>query len=299
MEGKEPIYPVLIPRTGYSISEVIEYVEGGMNLEYTDPSLTWDEYEHTVDTFTIALTSGYASQVNLEALYEKVRDTASVFFYSISESDRFPYLFDVVNLFSTSSTLQISVLCQVGKIHRDPTPFGSTDYWSIFPDGGKCGPYSGSSGNASSKLNSALIDYFSPYGCVFYTDMTYVGLSTLQDYGWWDLNGDDPTPEDNVIDYRTFNTSCEDGSPECDEFFENGIYCLDPDEMNYYFQSIVSIYNDYMNEMELDHRTSGLYFDTGTGAFNHYFWSADNWFGVRHDCIVGGDFPHVLPFCCN
>lgn len=298
MEGKTPSNPFIMPRTDYTSSQLVTYVEGAMNLQYADPNLTWKSFENKYINFSVPVSSGIISASDVEALYEKVIDSASVHFYSIAEPDRFPFAYDLSIISQNSTTLLLSLQSQIGNVHRDPTPFGSTDHWSVFPEQGKCDPLSGGTENASDRMNSALIDYFAPYGCVFYTDVTHVSLSTMQGYGWWDINLEDIIPSDDILDYRTFNTYCEDGSIECDEHFENGVYCLDPDEMNFYFQSIISMYNDFSEDMDLDHQSSGLYFDAGTGFYVHYFWNVDNLFGVRNDCIEGGSYPYVLPFCC-
>ncbi len=269
-----------------------------MNLEYTDPRLTWAGYENTTDTFEIALTSGHADRVALEALYDEVIDSASAFFYRISESDKFPYLYDVVNLNATSSLLTITVEGIVGKVHRDPAPFGEDDYWSVFFGEGHCAPMSGETDNASDRLNSALNDYFTPYQCIFWTETHNVPTADLEDFGWGQLNGADPNPGDFIVDYRTFYSICEHGSDDCEEFVENGVYCLNPDEMNYYFQSIIDIYNDYIDDSGTQLRMSlfGLTMLTGSDDVN--YWAGINKFGTRYDCIEGNDFPYALPFCC-
>ena len=298
MEGKTPSHPFIMPRSGYTSSQLVMFVEGAMNLQFADPNLTWQSFENKYVYFSVPVSSGIISASNVEELYEKVIDSASVNFYNISEPDRFPFAYDLSIVSQSSTTLLLSLQSQIGKVHRDPTPFGSTDHWSVFPEQGRCGPYSGGSINASDRMNAALIDYFTPYGCVFYTDVTQVNLSTMQGYGWWDINESDITPGDDILDYKTFNTYCEDGSIECDEHFENGVYCLDPDEMNYYFQSIVSMYNAYSDYTDLDLQSSGLSFDTGTGFYVHYFWDVDNLFGVRNDCFESGSYPWALPLCC-
>jgi hypothetical protein len=85
--------------------------------------------------------------------------------------------------------MQFSVLCMVGHDHRDPTPFGSTDFWSVFTDEGQCAPYSGGTGNASSHICNALDDYFAPYYCHVWTNVEFINVeSDLLDYGWLDFN---------------------------------------------------------------------------------------------------------------
>ncbi|MBK9982485.1 MAG: hypothetical protein IPP15_08680 [Saprospiraceae bacterium] len=305
MEGKQPTHPVFLPRGLYAPSNILEYVEGTMNLQYTDPRLTWDSYDNRTDTFTIALSSGYATLGDVQALVEKVRDTASVHFYSITEQDKFPVLYDAVNVSATSSIMYVSVLSMVGKVHRDPTPFGSTDYWDVF--GGKCSPQSGGgTRKASDLINSALVEYFEPYGCTFFTNETEV--YDLHSYGWGQLNPHDPTPGDFNIDFRTWAFYCADeidpedeclpeGIQLCSGFDEEDIKCLDPDEMNYYFGSIVDIYNSYTAETDLHHINSLNYLEFGLCDFLSEFWAAHVFFGTPNAC-ESEIYPIPLPPCC-
>ena len=298
MEGLPQTYSVITPRTDYSDTDVRDYVEGTMNLVYTDPNLTWASYEQTIDTFTLSLSGGYATEQAVEALYDQVVDSASVFFYRISEPDKFPYLYDVEIIGSSSSYVQITVEHVTGKVHRDPTPFGSTDYWSVFEGEGHCGPESGGTENASDRQNIALTDYFTPYGCVVWSNLSNISVEDLEEFGWGETNPNDPNPGDFIIDYRTFYVECDDGG-ECDDLADNGVFCLDPNEMNYYFQSIKSIYEDYTDDSGLHLRMStfGLLRDE-VGSPNYYYWTGFNRFGTRTDCDEGGSFPYALPQCC-
>jgi len=304
MEGKKPTLPVFLNRGIYAPSDILEYLEGLMNLQYTDPRMTWDSYDTRTDTFTIALSGGYASQGAVEALYEKVRDTASVHFYGISEQDKFPYMYDAVNVSATSSILSVSVLSMVGMIHRDPTPFGPTDYWDVF--GGKCSPETGGGNKqASDVINDALIDYFEPYVCTFYTNETEV--FDLHSHGWHHLNEDDPTPGDFIVDYTTWSFFCADeidpedqclpeGIQLCSEFDANDIKCLAPDEMNYYFSSIVDIYNSYTTATDLHLINSLIYVEFGLCNFLSQFWAEHAFFGTPNECL--GEYPIALAPCC-
>lgn len=298
-EGKSPTYPILLPRTGYSPADIRDHIEGTLNMVYSDPSLTWADYDETTDTFTIALSAGYAIEANVLAKYDQVLDSVSAFFYSIEEEDRFPFVFDVENIYSDGSVLQFSVFTQIGKIHRDPTPFGSTDYWSVFELAGHCSPMSGDTRNASDRMNEALLDYYQPYGCFFYTNPHNVpAIGDLEEYGWKTINEEDPNPGDWIIDYRTFYSKCTTGTTECEDFYDNGVYCLDPDEMNYYFQSIVSIYNDYMAEVGYNHVASNILIDHITADETEHWWAGQIRFGTVNYCIEYGEFPYMLPPCC-
>ncbi len=300
-EGKQPQYPALVPRSGYSADQAIGFVEGAMNLVYTDPGLTWKDYEHRIDTFELVLNSGVATEQAVEDLFNEVRDTASVFFYSISETDKFPYLYDVINITESSSLLTLSVHSIIGKVHRDPAPFGSTDYWSVFVGGGHCYPMSGGTGNASDRLNEVLNDWYAPYGCYVFTKMTEVLVDEfdLDDYNWFAENSNDPNPGDFILDYRTFYVECNEGNGDCATLANNGVFCLDPDEMNYYFQSIRSIYDDYSIHTGLSHKMSNIGLTTVNGNPKTYYWGCNNYFAVKEDCFEEGEYPYVLPFCCN
>ncbi len=305
MEGKVPSHPAILPRTTYSPADILEYIEGALNLQYTDPSLTWEDYEDRTDTFTIALTDGYASQAAVEALYEKVLDTASVHFYSISEPDRFPYLYDAANLAASSTTLMyVSVLSKVGKVHRNPTPFGENDYWSVIPHEGLCDPADDPSPyNASSIMSDVLNDHFKPYGCVFYTNETQVYSQNDQldpPLIGWRADNPNEVAGDWVMDFRTFYTACEHGTSQCSDFVDNGVYCLAPNEMNYYFTSILGIYNNYTSVTGLVPMLTeiNLYETTQLGD-DIKSWECNDVFATRNDCYEGNDFPFALPICCN
>lgn len=297
-EGKVPTYPVLLPRSGYTVTDIRDYIEGTLNLVYTDPGLTWAHYETKIDTFTISLTSGRADETSVFSKYDEIVDSVSVFFYSISEEDKFPYLFDVVNISSNSSVLQFSVYSMMGKEHKDITPFGSNDYWSVFDGEGHCAPMSGETDNASDRLNEVLTDYYTPYGCVVWTNLTSVSVQNMYDYGWDDKNLSDPHEDDFIIDYRTFYAYCDPQTNDCDELVDNGVYCLDPDEMNYYFSSIVEIYNIYSDVIDLHVRRSNFGIWNYYGATSEYhYWLGNVFFGTITDCAENGEFPHFLPPC--
>lgn len=305
-EGKPLTHPVLTPRTTYSPGDILDYVEGGMNLQYTDPRPTWASYDVVTDTFTIPLSSGYASQQDLEDLFDEVVDSASAHFYGIAETDKFPFLYDAVSLGYSTSLMTLKVTSSVGKVNKDLTPFTSTDYWNV--GGGKCGPYSGGSDDAQDRMNDALNAFYAPYGCVFYTNVTYIS-GELEEYGWYDMNQNDPTPGDFSIDYRTFRFFCTDEEmdpedpcydpsiPDCDELDIDEILCLDPDELNYYFGSISSMYNSYYFDSGLYPISSDLFLEFGLCSHTFYFWYPEAFFGTQNSC-VSSNFPTYLPQCC-
>ena len=72
--------PIISNRTTYSTTDILDYIEGAMNLQYTDSRLSWASYDVRTDTFTIPLAAGYASQQDLEDLFSEIEDTASVHF---------------------------------------------------------------------------------------------------------------------------------------------------------------------------------------------------------------------------
>jgi hypothetical protein len=296
MQGKELSYPVLTPRSDFSPTETRDYIEGAMNLQYTDPELTWEDYDEATDTFTVLLTSGVATEVTVSALFEEVTDSASVHFYRIAEQDKFPYLYDATIISSGTSSMQLAVTSIVGLIHRDPTPFGELDYWSVFKEG-LCDPNDQSTLSASDLQNDALNDWFTPYGCGVWTSIENIGTDELKPYGW---EADNPTETagDWIMDFRTFVVECNASTNECSILQDSGAFCLAPVEMNYYFQSIVDIYDDfgYAEDLSLRMSTFGLLSQTN-GDYIRHFWSGSNRWGIRSDCIEG-PYPYALPQCC-
>ena len=314
-EGKPITQPVLTPRTTYSPLDILDYVEGGMNLQYTDSRLSWASYDVRTDTFTVALSSGYASQQAMEDLFDEIEDTASVHFYGISEPDKFPFLYDATNISNSLTLMTLSVTSRVGKVHRDPTPFGSTDYWDV--EGGKCGPYSGGTLEASEVIANALNDYYDPYGCTFYTNVETAYYSDLYSYGWGQANSSDPTPGDFIVDFRTYLFYCWDyhtwgdpetwgceeaiGFPDCEDFDVADIRCLEPWEMNYYFESIRSIYADYRNAQPnpyLTHIYSEIHLGSDLCLAVQEGWDPEVSFGQPNSCD-SSNYPTYLPPCCN
>ncbi|MBK8829625.1 MAG: hypothetical protein IPN60_01980 [Saprospiraceae bacterium] len=314
MEGKPLSQPQLQPRTVYSPSDVILYVEGAMNLQYADTRPSWTSFENQTDTFTIAISSGYASQSAVDALFDEVRDSASNHFYSITEPDKFPALYDGAIIAFSSTQVTLTFLSKVGTISRDPTPFGSTDYWDV--QGGKCSPYSGGTLEASEVIANALNDYYAPYGCTFYSNVETAYYSDLYTYGWGNLNSSDPTPSDFIIDYRTYEFYCWDyqswgdpdiygcyeaiGFPDCGDFDMSDIRCLEPWEMNYYFESITEIYEDYLAGQPnpyLTHAVSTITLNGPLCLQVQEGWDPIIHFGQRNSCLAS-IFPTTLPPCC-
>ena len=300
--------PGLLPRSPYSVQDVVDYVEGTLNLVYADPSLTWASIERSVDTFSIPLASGYADEEDVEELFENARNTASTFFYGITETDKFPFLFDVVVLVSsTSSQLDISVYTRIGKVHRDLSPFDEYDYWDIFPSKNTCDPDDDDDppyANASKVMSDALNLYFRPYGCYFYTDETVANSQSteldppLSEYGW---GGDNPmeVSGDWIMDFKTFRTECNKTTSECLALINNGAYCLAPDEMNYYFASIVAIYQAYANAIGLDFMSSDIsLYEPPDNTYDRKSWECNDMYGTVNYCDEGSEFPFFLPQCC-
>lgn len=190
-QDQVPEYPVLMPRSDYSGTDIRDYIEGTLNMVYTDNNLTWEDYDRNTEYYSISLISGYAQEANVFEKYDEVLEDASAYFYSIEEEDKFPYLFDVAITYTSSSSLQFSVTSIIGKYHRDPTPFGSSDYWDVRVEAGHCAPMSGGSGyNASDQICNALDDYYTPYYCHVWTDVVEVFVDAfnvnepdLLDYG--------------------------------------------------------------------------------------------------------------------
>ena len=314
-DGMPSTSPIISNRTTYSTADILDYIEGAMNLQYTDSRLSWASYDVRTDTFTIPLTAGYASQQDLEDLFIEIEDTASVHFYGISEPDKFPLLYDATNLSSNLSLMTLSVTARVGKVHRDPTPFGSTDYWNVY--GGKCGPYSGGTSQASEVIADALNDYYAPYGCTFFTSVTTAYYQDLKNYGWDDTNTGDTNPGDFILDYRTYMFHCWDyqswgdpeewgceaaiGFPDCSEFDGEDIQCLEPDEMNYYFESIREIYADFRSAQAnpyLTHINSVIILDPILCLQTQEGWNPIVSFGQPNACN-SSNYPTYLPPCCN
>gem|GEM_PF-1955969 len=301
-EGKEPTHATLLPRTGYIVSQIVEYVEGTLNLVYANPSITWETTVTSTDTFTLALVSGYADEEDVEDLFAEVRDSASAFFHGITEEDKFPKLFDVVILSSSTSHVTISTLTMVGKVHRDLSPFGAYDYWDIFQGEATCDPLD-EGPNASDVMTDAINEYYQPYFCHFYTNETAIS-STDPPEGFPDMTGwgaDNPNEVagDRVMDFRTFKTSCDYTTSECLNFVNNGVYCLSPEEMNYYFGEIVAILNAYSTAIELDLMTAsiGLQEDlNGVNRIKH--WECYNFWGTLNYCDEDNDYPYLIPYCC-
>jgi hypothetical protein len=153
-------------------------------------------------------------------------------------------------------------------------------------------------------MTDALNNYFKPYGCYFYTDLLEASSQDteldplLSTYGW---GGDNRTEVagDWIVDFKTFRTVCDQTTSECLDFVYNGIYCLAPEEMNYYFGAIVAIYQAYANAVSLDFMTSDIeLYETENGDDVIKTWECNDFYGEMHYCDEGNDFPFFLPQCC-
>ncbi len=306
-EGKQPSQPAVLSRGNYSASDVRYLVEGALNLEYADAGITWESTTRTKDTFTIAMSGGYASQATVDALYLKAVDSASVFFYRIIEEDKFPLLFDAEIISSSVSSLQMVITTVIGKVHRTLHPFVGFDDWTVLQKKGHCTTEDDDDAeyDAGSIMTMAINNYYNQYGCVFYTNtLEFSTLNPDQDpplTGWGAINTEDITPGDFILDYRTFKFFCDHNSEDCDDFFiEFGISCLPPEAMNYYFQSIINIFTSYQIATELSPATMteiNLSIRTEFGI-DIKSWECRGFFGTINYCDSGSDFPFSLPPCC-
>ena len=301
-EGKQPTRPSLLPRSGFDVVDVVDYIEGTLNLVYADAALSWEDYERTTDTFSLTMVGGYADEEDVIDIFEQARDSASLFFHNISEPDKFPKLFDVVILLSTTSQVDISVMAMIGVVRKDLTPFGELDFWEIFQDAGTCDE-NDSGPNASDVMTDAINAYYLPYGCHFYTGQEEISSLDPSPFpsieGWGEDNPNDVTG-DGILDFRTFKTICDHTTSQCLEFADTGAFCLAPDEMNFYFGSILSIYADYSEEIELDHMMADIeLLELNIENNQVKTWECNDFWGNLEYCDVGNEYPYLLPFCCN
>jgi hypothetical protein len=85
--------------------------------------------------------------------------------------------------------------------------------------------------------------------------------------------------------------------PECTELDFEQIECLDPTELNYYFGSIVNMYNTYYFDTNLYHIESEIFIDYGLCENFLAFWSPWSFFGTQNSCL-NPELPTYLPQCC-
>src|SRR6185503_13635903 len=104
---------------------------------------------------------------------------------------------------------------------------------------------------------------------------------------------------DFIIDYRTFKSSCPVNSQQCTDFMdEDGVYCIPPDGMNYYFQSIIEIFTSYSLVSGLSvETTTQINLNTEILDNNVKHWECNVYFGTINYCDEGNDFPFILPTC--
>ncbi|MCF8374287.1 MAG: hypothetical protein K9H64_21880 [Bacteroidales bacterium] len=226
-----------------SVDSVVWYTEADINYYYCVP---YEEYNYTtLDSFLLEAETDEYDMVEAEdynRLYDAMIDSLGDFWHSIDEDPMYMVVVDVSvkSVNDGVATLKIVGAIGYGAGMYTPDDFGDEDYWTYGFGGGKCGPYSGSLGLDAAILIANKIR--SQTGLQQY--IAYEGIcSTIPPIHPFDYPTNDPNnPDDNYCDFLLYYSMYYGGQlpqnyVQCD-------FCLDPDEMNFYYDGTDYVYNN-------------------------------------------------------
>ncbi|MCF8372322.1 MAG: hypothetical protein K9H64_11910 [Bacteroidales bacterium] len=243
-----------------SVDSVVWYTEADINYYYCVP---YEEYNYTIlDSFLLEVETDEYDMVearDYNDLYDAMIDSLGDYWHSIDED---PMYMVVVDVSIKSVNDGIATLKMVGAIGYGagmytPDEFGDEDYWVYGFGGGKCGPYSGYQGlDAAILIANKIRSQTGLQQYIAYTDIVYFEEVFPTYYPLAPVTGN---PLDNYCDYRLYHSVDYINSP-LPSGFEQCDLCLDPDEMNFYYNGTDYVYDDNNpNPSEYDNIFINLY----------------------------------------
>ena len=210
------------------------YLESTINYSHAFPNEYYYKFEVDTSYLTVPVnTDGTVDMAILTQKYDEMKTNVADDYHNSTFSEKGLSYVNITEVSQTNNELNLMVESGTGDKDGDPKnigpdgPFGDGDDWWYGEDKGHC-DWDWVS-DAAKQLKIAMNnDIPDPNGNYF-----FIGLTTKYKRGG-DLNIrrlNDPDPPDNTYDYYLYSSQT-----DIEPFDEETTLCLDPVEMNTYFQ---------------------------------------------------------------
>jgi hypothetical protein len=195
------------------------YLEGLLNFEQANNTHEFAQLQFLYDTLAWPESNGEITMENLQQLYANVNQIAQSMALQNGSPD---YTFDIIDLQVIETGLKsgetaVKVTLAGGLTTTTPAyiGFGPTDYWYWGWDAGKCEDFTGQyiGRDAASELQYHFT--FAPFQQSYFIDIDEI----------WAQPWDFPTTDNPYGSYMIFENTHIQGQ---------NLYCVSPDELNYY-----------------------------------------------------------------
>jgi len=247
-----------------SVSESLDFLKNGMNYLYCRPNDFFLESIVYLDTFAIAVSSGQIDEQDLVDLMDEIADFAGGYYYADTRTTKEPIMFDMNQVGSLSPSyvnIEVAFMMEAGDpiISDDSYPYEESWLYARWfgEDNPEC--------NEEETMKTAphllerdlrkILVYrnqttpfylinpvaicFDPFGaeCVSHHNLPPVGAPITQWYGYAELDNPNDATRDNILDYLLFLNTF---------YYENFDECLEPEEMNFYYESMKDLILDLL-----------------------------------------------------
>ncbi len=291
----------------YTDQEVVSITETNFNETYGDPGNFDGELFVGVDLIEVEKNQGTVSQAGLDSFQAKALDYISYHFHCEcpDPNNQVPIAYDIWVDSTSFDYLKLGVMSIVGTTNGNmswPLSFGPNDEFPAAQGYSFC--------NNSNRLAFDEIEEHINFNNLFGIDQNHY-LTDIIDkgdglYGWKDLNPNDVTPGDFIMDYRTYRVHCvDDGFPQDDchtnpddaatsYCFDNAtkeqILCLGQTDLNFYQNEIDAILHDPQNLNRPNEIFLYLNMSfNGALCISHYYeyWRTDKIFDNKGGALYG------------
>jgi len=251
------------------VDSAVWYMILNINFNYGDAGANLDDVSIYKANIPLEVSGEFLSIEDVSIIYDAILDSVSGHYYGLGSGEKaLTYVSIVIDtIFSTSAPdayeLNVTSVVQT-DLWQIPTSFGPTDYWWWADGGGKCGPYSGYTGqDAMTQLEHMYQinlpcpsgGYWVPETYVHEVPESFPVTATPTNYCGW---------------YMFLNSST----------LPNYHECLSPEEMNFYLYGLNLIGNTLMAQKYPNIFYGHSYYCIGVRIYKNAFPNHNN--GIAH-----------------
>ncbi|NOX45490.1 MAG: hypothetical protein GXO89_00750, partial [Chlorobi bacterium] len=237
--------PTLKSDESLPADSVLWYLEATINYSHAFPNEYYAEMESTELVLTVPVdNSGEVDMAVLIQKYDEMKASITTVYNNSGFDNKGLVLVDILGSSQISGEITLEVEAVVGNkgIDPGPGPFVVGDDWWYGEFFGHCYPHTLDS-DAAQKLALAMNSYITTQNTGFFftnaTNVTHKGGDFRRD--------GDPEPLDNIYDFYLYSTSTENGTITD----ENGVLCLNYNEMNVYYDLLNQLVYTKIPEAEM------------------------------------------------
>ncbi len=266
-----------------SLNDAVWNMEASLNYDYAQADAQHEKTLHYTDYFYLQLNSSQEAELDeINDVLNQMADQLSVRYHAIGEENKSFIVGDVGLVNVQNNIVQLSMGSVFGvNSANDPDPFESWEWWYALGEEGICnGPCVGqfigrdATTELESKLNPVHTGTLPPGMHIYYSNIISVTVNVFADDL---LNPNDPTPGDNIVDYRAWCTISDAAGNYPD--------CVSPVDWNFYLEQ-AQIFIDQNNpgggrilsNFDVEHEL--MYLGTLEYKMNEHLYTIK--YGVKH-----------------